>query len=285
MRCDLHVHTVHSGMCNIPGLKAFCRESYSEPAAVYEKLKRRGMSLVTITDHDSIDALEGLRRHPDFFVSEEITCVLPSGTEMHVGVYDITERQHLELQRRRNDLARLIAYLREQRLFFSANHIFSSLTGQRSFADFEFFAREFEAFEVLNGCMLEITNRNAAEFAQRLGRIGLGGSDAHTLATVGRCWTAVPGAKNKAEFLAALRAGRATVHGEHGSYWKLTRDIVQIGLCMVQSQPLTAPVALLGWLAPGITLANYFLEKRFSRIWTERLYALTRNSVVSEVAA
>src|ERR1700761_4259998 len=63
MRCDLHVHTRHSGMCNIPGFHRFCRESYNDPEAVYQTLKRRGMDLVTVTDHDSIDAAEQLRHH------------------------------------------------------------------------------------------------------------------------------------------------------------------------------------------------------------------------------
>src|ERR1700676_653314 len=88
MRCDLHVHTRHSGMCTVPVLSRICRESYNPPLAVYEILKRRGMDLVTVTDHDSIDAVEPLRRHPDFFLSEEVTCRMPSGTELHVGVYE-----------------------------------------------------------------------------------------------------------------------------------------------------------------------------------------------------
>ena len=98
-------------MCNIPGFHRFCRESYNDPEAVYRTLKRRGMDLVTVTDHDSIDAAEHLRRYPDFFLSEEVTCTTPSGTEIHVGVYGIEERHHIELQRRRNDVPSLAAYL------------------------------------------------------------------------------------------------------------------------------------------------------------------------------
>src|ERR1700726_957381 len=99
MRCDLHVHTVHSGMCTVPVLSRVCRESYNEPLALYETLKRRGMDLVTVTDHDSIDAVESLRRRPDFFLSEEVTCITPSGMEIHVGALGIIDRDHIELQR------------------------------------------------------------------------------------------------------------------------------------------------------------------------------------------
>ena len=54
---------------------------------------------------------------------------MPSGTEVHIGVYDFHERQHAQLQQRRNDLVALLMYLTERRLFFSINHVFSSLTG------------------------------------------------------------------------------------------------------------------------------------------------------------
>src|SRR5262249_15889717 len=90
MRCDLPVHSTASGMCNTPGLTRVCRESYSDPQEVYIRLKRLGMSIVTMTDHDSIDAAEILRRNSDFFLSEEVTARMPSGTEMHLGVYGIS---------------------------------------------------------------------------------------------------------------------------------------------------------------------------------------------------
>src|SRR5258708_4733762 len=88
------------------------------PAEVYERLKHLGMSIVTITDHDSIDAVETLRRYPDFFLSEEVSVQMPSGTEMHLGVYGIAERDHVEIQRRRSDFISLMMYFTERKLFF-----------------------------------------------------------------------------------------------------------------------------------------------------------------------
>ncbi len=167
MRCDLHVHTVHSGMCTVPGLTRVCRESYNEPHALYERLKQRGMDLVTVTDHDSIDAVEELRRYPDFFLSEEVTCTMPSGTEMHAGVYGIEEHDHIELQRRRHDIESLLAYALERRLFVTVNHLYSSLTGPRKEDDFAVFARDFHGVETVNGQMLARSNKLAREFARR----------------------------------------------------------------------------------------------------------------------
>ena len=89
MKCDLHVHSYFSGLCTTPFVRKFCRESYSDPLEVYAVLKERGMNLITLTEHDSIESAELLRKHNDFFVSEEVTCRMPSGTEVHVGVYDL----------------------------------------------------------------------------------------------------------------------------------------------------------------------------------------------------
>jgi predicted metal-dependent phosphoesterase TrpH len=135
----MHVHSYYSGPCTTPVVSKICRESYSDPDEVYARLKERGMNLFTLTDHDSIEGSERLRRHPNFFLSEELTCRMPSGTEVHIGAYDFHERQHEQLQRRRNDLISLLMYLTERRLFFTVNHIFSSLTGPRELEDFAWF--------------------------------------------------------------------------------------------------------------------------------------------------
>src|ERR1700723_3424486 len=119
MKCDLHVHTRHSGMCTVPVMKRICRESYNDPRDVYQTLKRRGMHLVTVTDHDSIDAAEPLRRHPDFFLSEEVSCSTEHGTHLHMGVYGIEERNHADLQLRRDDLPPLTAFLNEKGQLFT----------------------------------------------------------------------------------------------------------------------------------------------------------------------
>ena len=213
MRCDLHVHSLHSGKSTTAFLGYICRESYSPPSEVYARLKRRGMDLVTLSDHDSIAGAEELRRYPDFFASEEVTCTMPSGTTIHVNVFDVAERQHVELQRRRRDLPALLAYLGEQQLLFALNHVFSSLTGAREAEDFDWLDNCFPALETRNGHLLPGNNGCATLLAQRAGRIQLAGSDAHTLASIGSTYTEVPGARNKEEFLAGLRCGRGRVRG------------------------------------------------------------------------
>jgi predicted metal-dependent phosphoesterase TrpH len=271
MKCDLHVHTLHSGMCTVPLLNRICRESYNDPHQVYAALKHRGMDLVTVTDHDSIDVVEPLRRHADFFLSEEVSCLTSTGMRLHMGVYGIAERDHVELQRRATDMQSLLACLEERNLLFSVNHVFSSLTGPRRDADFEEFAARFPAVETRNGQMLAMANRRAAAFAAYSGKVVVGGSDAHTMTSLGRTYTEIPGARNAAEFLAGLKQGRSSVAGESGDYLKLTRAVASIGCDLLREHRAAFILAPLMALVPAITLINLALELAFAHKWGRRV--------------
>jgi predicted metal-dependent phosphoesterase TrpH len=67
MRCDLHVHSWYSGRAEVPVLEHVGSECYSDPLDVYEHALARGVDLVTLADHDTIDGalrlvVEGPRR-------------------------------------------------------------------------------------------------------------------------------------------------------------------------------------------------------------------------------
>lgn len=258
-------------MCDTPGLTRICKESYNEPTEVYERCKRLGMTVVTITDHDSIEGAEVLRKHPDFFISEEVSVRMPSGTGMHLGVYGITERDHAEIQRRRSDFIALVMYLTERKIFFSVNHVYSGLTGRREVEDFAWFASYVPAFEVRNGQMWSEANRGAERLANRLGKAGIAGSDSHTLAGVAKTFTEVPGARTVDEFLNGLRAGHGVIHGESGSYTKLTADILQFAGGLLRDKPWAAVLLPLTIFIPAITAGHWLNEIRFCRQWTPRL--------------
>jgi len=258
-------------MCDTPGLSRICRESYNDPAEVYYRCKRLGMSMVTLTDHDSIDAAEVLRKHPDFFLSEEVTVRMPTGTQMHLGVYGITEKDHAEIQRRRNDFIALLMYLTERKLFFSANHMFSSLTGRRDAEDFNWFASYVPAFEVRNGQMWKEANQQAQQMATKLGKAGVAGSDSHTLAGVAQTFTEVPGARTVEEYFTGLRAGRGIVHGQDGSFAKITLDIFAFAGNLLKEKPAAAALLPLTLFIPAVTGFHWLNEIRFCKQWKARL--------------
>jgi predicted metal-dependent phosphoesterase TrpH len=228
MRCDLHVHSKHSGPVDLPLLRHLGRESYSEPLDVYWTALRRGMDLVTLSDHDTIEGALQIAHLPHVFISEEVTCALPGGRELHLGVWDIDERQHARLQEVCDDAEALFAHLAEEALPFGVNHPFSPLTGRREVADLHLAFERAPAVEVLNGMMPRASNDCARAAARVAGLAGVGGSDAHAMAAVARAFTEVPGARTREEFLEGLRQGRTLARGRSGSYARLAADIVAV---------------------------------------------------------
>src|SRR5690242_46916 len=271
MRCDLHVHSKASGMFNLPGLKHLCQECYSEPLEVYDLLKRRGMSAITITDHDSLDGSEALRSRPDFFLSEEVTVRMPSGREAHLGVYNLTERDHIEIQRRARDFIALLMYLTERKMFFSINHIFSGLTGRREAEDFAWFESYVPAYEARNGQMWRKANESAARLGANLGKIAVAGSDAHALSGVGLTYTEVPGARTADEVFAGLRSGWGRVCGQHGSSSILTADVFSIVNSMMAQKTWSAVFSPVSRFVPLCSVGHWLNEIRFCRKWTAAL--------------
>lgn len=232
--------------------------------------------MVTVTDHDTIDAAEVLRKHRDFFLSEEVTVRMPSGTEMHLGVYGISEKDHAEIQRRRSDFIALVMYLTERRLFFTVNHVFSGLTGHRHEEDFNWIASYVPALEVRNGQMWKEANRNAERWAKNLGKIGMGGSDSHTLAGVGLTFTEVSGARTVEEYFTGLRVGRGLVQGEHGHYVKLTFDVWRFVGSVLKENPWAALLLPLTVLSPVITAGHWLNEIRFCKKWAAQVIGENR---------
>jgi predicted metal-dependent phosphoesterase TrpH len=256
LRCDLHVHSYHSGYArHLRALRT--RDCYSAPEAVYRTARARGMDLVTITDHDSIDGcLELLDRRSgarDVFISEEIECWFPGlPLKAHVGAYGIDERIHREIQPLRSNIYEVAAYLRQQRVCFALNHLFFFFDRQMSLERYvEAVLQLFPAFEARNGTMLAEHNGLVEEILSASGPALLGGSDAHTLAGIGTTYTEAPG-RSCDEFLDSLRAGRSWPRGRHGSTWRVAREIYGVvfdycsSLVGIGRQDLSWPRRLLG---------------------------------------
>jgi len=282
MRADLHVHSRHSGPADLPVLRHLGRECYSEPQEVYERAKERGMDLVTLTDHDSIEGALTIADRPDTFVSEEVTLVLPEGRQLHLGVFDITEAQHARIGALRFDPEALFAFLAEARIPAALNHPFSALTGHRELVDLQCALGRVPLVEALNASMPVAHNENARRLGRGSEMAPIGGSDSHTLAGVARACTGVPGARSREEFLDGLRRGFTVPEGRSGTYARLTMEVTRIfaaGYKEALAHPaghkpavLAALLALLPFvpLIPLFTAAIYAHELRFGARWFGR---------------
>ncbi len=235
----MHCHTLHSGRAkHLRFLR--CRDCYSQPLDVYRTAKRRGMDLVTITDHDSLDGcldlIDRLANPQDFITGEEVSTTFPEFNHtVHLGVYGLNEAQHREIQRLRPNARELVPYLRQQKLLFVLNHFFhdfGDVARVREFTDC--MAEVFEIFEARNGTQERDHNMLIAQLVEAFRRRGrpvgvIGGSDSHTLRRLGRTYTACP-ASNRAEFIEAIRAGRSQVLGAHSDHLSLAADIYGVVL-------------------------------------------------------
>jgi predicted metal-dependent phosphoesterase TrpH len=234
LRADMHVHTCHSKENrNMPFLRS--RDCYSRPEDVYRVAKARGMDLVAITDHDTIEgALDLLERRPDaadIIVGEEVSCWLPDGgLEVHLGVYGMTEALHRDVQRLRRNAFDVAARLREAGVFFALNHLLHFYHPRTPLAGYLRLLEEVPALEVRNGAMLAEHNRLIERMAARgrtpgaaPGLAVVAGSDAHTLRRVGTTWTEAPG-RDRDEFLRSVREGRGLPGGRDGTMFTVAGD-------------------------------------------------------------
>jgi predicted metal-dependent phosphoesterase TrpH len=275
LRADLHVHTWHSGYNHdLPFLRS--RDCFAESVAVYRAAKARGMDLVAITDHDSIDGgLELLSRLPDgrdVILGEEISCWLevPGATgdaarvEVHFGALGMTETAHREVQPLRGNAFEVARYLRDAGIFFAFHHPVHFYRGQLPLDRYLELADAAPAIETRNGAMLPAHNALATALAAARGRVAVGGSDAHTLRRVGTTWTAAPG-RTRDEFLANVAAGRGRVGGVHGGTLPLAADIYGViaqywlGLAGLRRHELGIGRRLFGATFSIVTLPGEFV--------------------------
>ena len=248
-RCDLHMHSAASVMNDEWYTRLFgCPESYADPVRQYELCKARGMTLVTLTDHDSIAGGLRLRDRPDFFLSEEVTTRFPeNGCVMHVLVWNITEAEHAELQRVRDNIYDLVRYVRAHNLAHALAHPFLSSNWRLDAATFERSLVLFPTLEVGNGLVDSRTDASMAHLLASLSpeviaalarKHGLdlplggarrpavcAGSDDHVHRRCGTVYTETDGALDPAAFL-------DRVMGNHARPVGSTSDMNRMAACI-----------------------------------------------------
>ena len=117
-RVDFHLHSYASNVTDYYAANSFSiPESYSDPIKLYHALKLSGMSLVTLTDHNSIDGVREMldRGLPDVFISSEMTTTFPEdGCNIHITVGNMTETQFSEVNCLRGNVYEMVAYIDAQ---------------------------------------------------------------------------------------------------------------------------------------------------------------------------
>lgn len=235
-RIDLHVHSKYAGKFKLFLLNSLeVEECYTEPQALYETMLARGMTMVTITDHDAIDGCLEIAHHgPHVFISEEVSARFPeNGCIVHVLAFGITEAQHDDLQRLRYNIYELVRYLRENRILHSLAHPFSPVNQRLTPELVKKSLLLFDTLELINGQkdpgheryirdVLAKVNRSVLE--QWSDQYGIpvdldrrwritGGSDDHSGVTMARAYTEFEGPATMEGLRAAIRGNAVEVVG------------------------------------------------------------------------
>ncbi|WP_448584524.1 glycosyltransferase [Thermocrinis sp.] len=251
-KADLHLHSKAS---NLPGgwLSQIlnCPESFTEPQEIYKRLKERGMTYITITDHNTIDGVLEIAHLPEVFISCEYTVLFPEEkAKVHVLVYGIDEQMHQDLIKLRENVYEFVKYLKEKDIAHSLAHPLYPVQDTRITKSLvEKFVLLFDNWEIINGTRGE----GLKTIEEKLARLYDGwekirkleekyniqslrsrehiaftaGSDDHGGLDLGRTWTEA-NASSKEEFLKAIKEGHTFVGTEELGYERVLNMVGRV---------------------------------------------------------
>lgn len=246
---DLHCHSKYSGESSEWFLKKMkVPESWTEPQALYDLAKRRGMQFVTITDHNVIGGCLEIAHLDDVVISSEIATWFPeSKCKLDILCVDITEAQFAELIRLQDNVYDLVEYLNQQSIFHVLAHPLYNMNGKLDLEHFERCMLMFKNVEILNGARTKqqnltverVVRRLTPEIIERLAntydleprgeepwkKAVTSGSDDHGGLLIGTNATVVPKVDSFDEFKQSMARAESEVYGTIGTSHTLAHNI------------------------------------------------------------
>jgi predicted metal-dependent phosphoesterase TrpH len=173
MRADFHCHTHYSHDC------------FASPGAVLETARRRGLTHLAITDHDSIEgALRTRDKSPDVQIIIGCEVSLAGGVHL-IGLF-------LQKPVTSKSAADVVAEIRAQGGFVYVPHPFHPQSGALAIGIDAKLLTAVDAIEVCNGHEPAARNTLALDLARAYRLPALAGSDAHYGIDVGRACVELP---------------------------------------------------------------------------------------------
>ena len=202
MKLDMHCHVKEGSPDSKITLDEFI-----------QVLKSDGFDGMVVTDHDSYNGYRHWKntlhtKHPDFVVFKgieydtsdagHILVIMPQGVKMRL----------LELKGLPASV--LVDFVHRNGGILGPAHPcgepYMSFTGTKCYYKNPEIMERFDFVEVFNSCESAVSNDKALRLAQKHGKIGIAGSDAHNPIAAGRAYTIIPGHyKTEAELISAFR--------------------------------------------------------------------------------
>ena len=246
-RIDLHCHSRYSSRSDLYLARNFgVRECFTDPHLVYREAKARGMTHVTLTDHDTINGALELGDYPDFTIGEEVSAYFPTeAIHVHVLVWGLSEAQHQTVSELRFNLFELVAYLRGEGLVHALAHPMSVVSDLRV-EHYEQLLLLFSLWETRNGSSTKLENQMSAELAaaapaliprlaEKYGREpasatirAVAGSDDHGGLDIGGTYSQIRLGVGETDPFAALLRRKAVLRGAQGSTAKTAHTAISL---------------------------------------------------------
>jgi glycosyltransferase involved in cell wall biosynthesis len=215
-------------------------DSYSAPRSLYRRLKEKGMTFVTFTDHNRIDGCLEIAELPGAFVSVEVGAEFPDDhVSVHLLAWNISERQHREIQQLRRNIFELQEYLSANRISHAVAHPFYDKDRRLTADHVQKLILLFKHFEGVNGLrdtllsevarfvFRSLTPELIDQFADRQKlvptheepwrKVLVAGSDDHAGIFPGSAYTETPTAKAVTDFLQFIDRGQCVTRGVGGT--------------------------------------------------------------------
>lgn len=218
---DLHLHTFYSYDV-IPTREV-------DPLVLYEKARARGLSFVSFTDHDTMDAYDRVGWQREGIVTGVEVKILDRkkvGHTIHINIYTLNKQQFEEIEKiacEAADIKLLLDYLKSENLPFIFNHLFWHEPREKlNVAAVVELAEMFPVLEYNLGRIRKL-NRLVLELAAVKNKGLVAGTDSHT-GEVGRIFTVARG-ENFLEFFESIRKGEAKLVTEDLTYHRIKNEI------------------------------------------------------------
>ena len=301
MKIDLHLHSSHSKRSSQWILqKIGCPESFSPPNRQYDLVRQKGMDMITLTDHNTLDGCLEIAHLDGVFLSEEVTAYFPDdGCKVHVLCWDINEAVHVDLMKARQNVFDLAAYLQKNDIMHALAHPLFSINNKLTVEHFEKLLLLFKTFEmngardqaqnlilqeVLAGLDQPVLERLMAKhnlvpgFADPWKKMITGGSDDHSSLNPARMYTEVAGAEDLASFWGGLATGKAKARGRASTPLTLAHNLYGIAYQFAKSrynlERYTGMDMLMRFLdqllEPASGNASWYMVHKLRNLWSQR---------------
>jgi len=223
LAADLHVHTFYS--------YDVAPTAEVDPLRLYQKAKACGLSFVSFTDHDTMEAYDRIGWTRDDVITGVEVKILDRqriGHTIHVNVYRLNKKQFAIIQqitRRAQNIELLTEYLKSENLPFVFNHPFWHEPGEKFRA--EAVVEIVDLFPVLEYNMGRIKklNRLMLQLAESKNKGIVAGTDTHT-GDIGRIFTLAPG-NSPEEFFESVKRGKSLLVTEDLNFFRIRQEILK----------------------------------------------------------